>query len=148
MVFGLGKPSGKQIVRRYVAALNARDIAGIAPLLHPRCRFIDSHGEWIEGREAIVAATQRFFAIEPRFRLRIDSVVEHDGELLLRGEAFASNPLFADDAIWSARIEDGGIVFWQAFGPQSAPRLARILSGTGEAALEQAEGPRAGQHLQ
>ncbi|WP_133365758.1 nuclear transport factor 2 family protein [Qipengyuania sediminis] len=128
-MFGLGRRSGKRIVRRYVACLNARDLNGVAALLHPDCRFIDSHGEWIEGRDAIIAATQRFFAIEPRFRMRLDSVVDHGGEILIRGEALASRPEFTADALWCSRVEEGKVVFWQSFGPQTSPRLARILSG-------------------
>ena len=128
-MFGLRRSASKKVVRRYVACLNARDSEGIAVLLHPDCRFIDSHGEWIEGRDAIIAATRRFFSLERRFRLTIDTIVEHDGEILLRGRADAEREEFRRDALWKARVEDGAIVCWQSFGPQSAPRLARILRG-------------------
>lgn len=127
-MFGLGRPTARKVVRRYVDRLNARDVDGIALLLHPHCRFIDSHGEWIEGREAIVAATRRFFAIERKFRLNLEAVVEHEGEVLLRGKASAERAEFRQDALWKARVEGGKIIFWQSFGPQSSPRLARILS--------------------
>lgn len=126
-MFGLGGSRAKKTVRRYVVCLNARDVEGVAALLHPDCRFIDSHGEWIEGREAIIAATRRFFAIEPKFRLTLEAVVEHDGEVLLRGKTDAEHAEFRQDALWKARIEEGTIVFWQSFGPHSSPRLARIL---------------------
>jgi hypothetical protein len=132
-VFGLGRPSAKTIVRRYVACLNARDLPGVAALLHPQCRFIDSHGEWIEGRSNIIAATERFFAIEPAFRLRIDTLVEHEGEILLKGEASAMHDEFNKDALWRARVEDNLVVYWQSFGPQGSPHLARILRGEREA---------------
>ena len=128
-MFGLGRRSGKAIVRQYIGCLNARDLDGVAALLHPECRFIDSHGEWIEGRDAIIAATARFFAIEPRFRIKVDSLSDHQGEILLRGKASASRPEFTTDALWRARVEQGGIVYWQSFGPQTSPRLARILAG-------------------
>jgi hypothetical protein len=128
-VFGLGRRSAKSVVRRYVACLNARDVAGIGALLHPACRFIDSHGEWIEGRENIIAATARFFAIEPAFRLAIEAVIEHRGEILLRGKALATHEEFRRDALWLAQVEDGLVRCWQSFGPQGSPRLARILRG-------------------
>jgi ketosteroid isomerase-like protein len=131
-LFGLGNSAAKKVVRRYVACLNARDLDGVAALLHPECRFIDSHGDWIEGREAIIAATRHFFAIEHRFRLTLETIVEHDGEILLRGKADAEREEFRQDALWKARIEDGAILCWQSFGPQSAPRLARILRSADE----------------
>lgn len=130
-MFGLGNSTSKKVVRRYVACLNARDLDGIAVLLHPNCRFVDSHGEWIEGRNAIIAATRRFFSLERRFRLTLHAIVEHDGEILLRGKADAEHEEFRQDALWKARVENGAIIFWQSFGPQTAPRLARILRGDG-----------------
>lgn len=131
-MFGWGKSTDGKIVRRYVAALNARDVDRVAELLHPDCRFIDSHGEWIEGRDAIIAATRRFFALEKAFRLKLDAVIEHDGEVLLRGKAEAEQPEFRRDALWKARVEGGKIIFWQSFGPQDSPRLARILSAASD----------------
>jgi hypothetical protein len=128
-MFGFGRQSDKTIVRRYIACLNARNLAGIEELLHADCRFIDSHGEWIEGRQAIVAATERFFAIEPAFRLQIDTLIEHDEEILLKGKALATQEEFRKDALWRARVEDRLIILWQSFGPQGSPRLARILRG-------------------
>ena len=127
-MFGLGRSTAKAIVRRYVARLNARDVDGIAALLHPSCRLIDSHGEWIEGREAIVAATRRFFELEGQFRLKLHTLVEHDGEWLLRGSTAAERSEFRTEALWRARVEDGLVIFWQSFGPQSSPRLTRILT--------------------
>lgn len=128
-MFGLGRPSGKVIVRRYIACLNARNVPGVSALLHPECRLIDSHGQWIEGRGAIIAATERFFAIEPDFRLVIHAIVETDGEILLRGESFATLEEFRRNALWRARVQDGLIIYWQSFGPDGSPDLARILRG-------------------
>lgn len=130
-MFGLGRTTAKTIVRRYIACLNARDVDGIGALLHPRCRFIDSHGEWIEGREAIIAATRRFFALESRFHLKLNTLVDQEGEVLLRGESTAELEEFRRESLWRARTEEGRIIFWQSFGPQSSPRLARILTQHG-----------------
>lgn len=135
-MFGLGRGSAKTIVRRYVACLNARDLPGVAALLHRECRFIDSHGEWIEGSANVIAATKRFFAIEPAFRLEVDALVEHEGDILLRGRALATHEEFSRDALWRARVEDSLVICWQSFGPQGSPRLARILRGEADASDE------------
>ena len=116
-MFALGRPSAKAIVRRYLACLNARDIDGVAALLHPDCRLIDSYGEWIEGADRIIAATKRLLTLEPAFRIRVDALVEHEGEIFLRGKTFAESAEFLADAFWRARVEDSLIKCWQSFGP-------------------------------
>ncbi len=128
-MFGLGRSSAKAIVRRYIACLNARDLAGVSALLHPDCRLIDSHGQWIEGRAAIIAATERFFAIEPAFKMTVHAIVEHDGEILLRGETAATQEIFRQDALWRARVVEGRVISWQSFGPNGSPHLAQLLRG-------------------
>lgn len=128
-MFGFGSKSAETIVKRYVALLNARDRDGIAALLHANCRFVDSRGEWIDGHDNIVLATDRFFALEPRFVLTADSVVQHQGEVLLRGSTSAERPELRTDMLWRARVDHGKLVFWQSYGPSSSLHLARILGG-------------------
>lgn len=115
-----------------MACLNARDLAGIAALLHPDCRLIDSYGEWIDGPNAVIAATERLFALDSAFKIRIDTLVELEGEIFLRGRTFAERAEFQANAFWRARIEDGLIRSWQSFGPVPSGHLARILGDAAE----------------
>lgn len=128
-MFGFGSKAAENVVRRYVVLLNARDRDGIADLLHPACRFVDSRGEWIDGRETALRATDNFFALEPRFELTIDSVVKHEGEVLLRGVTSAHRPELRTDILWRARVKEGKLILWQSYGPSSSLHLARILAG-------------------
>ena len=137
-MFGFGSSTAEKVVRRYVASLNARDLAAIADMLHPVARFVDSRGEWIEGRDNLVCATERFFAFEPGFFLTADSIVKHRGEILLRGSTAAVRPELRTDILWRARVDAGKLAFWQSYGPSSSLPLARILGG--ELAQSGAEG--------
>ncbi len=128
-MFGFGSSTAENVIRRYVALLNARDSEGIAALLHPDCRFIDSRGEWIDGRDNVALATERFFALEPRFVLTADSVIPHKGEVLLRGTTSAERPELRTDILWRARVEQRLLILWQSYGPSSSLHLARILGG-------------------
>lgn len=129
-MFGLGRKKSVKVVDRYVSALNARDSGRIAYLLAPDCRYVDSQGDYIEGREAIVDATERFFDLEQHYRLSPTSRVERDGEVLLRGSASADDPRLSTDTLWKARVQRGKITHWQSYGPPDAPHLARIIGGT------------------
>lgn len=117
----------QKIVRRYVAFLNARNVIGLSSLLHPDCCLIDSYGERIEGRDAVMQATNRFFELEPNFYLRIDTLVVHERDIMLRGQAIATRPEFSADAMWRASVESGLIMCWQSFGPNASARLAKML---------------------
>ncbi|RYG87259.1 MAG: nuclear transport factor 2 family protein [Alphaproteobacteria bacterium] len=126
-VFRIGLRSARRMVRRYVAFLNARDLDGIAGLLHERCCLVDRYGDRIEGREAVIRATERFFELEPHFYLRIDALVEHEGDIMLRGQAIATRPEFQADAMWRVSFEHGLISCWASFGPHASARLAQLL---------------------
>lgn len=128
-VFGLVRKASESIVRRYVGFPNARNLPGVISLLHPDCCLIDSFGDRIDGRDAVVAATERFFDLEPSFHMRINALIEHQGDILLRGETQASRPEFHANATWRARIENDLILCWQSFGLQASARLAHLLGG-------------------
>lgn len=126
-MFGFSRRSAKRIVRRYVTCFNRRDIAGIADLLHPDCCLIDNFGERIEGRASVVEATRQLFAMDPDLSLRVDTVVEHEGDLMLRGHASASIPELAGPAMWRATCKEGLIICWQSFGPDEQAHLVEML---------------------
>lgn len=126
-MFGLGKSQSIKVVDRYVAALNARDSGKIAYLLADDVRFVDSHGEWIEGREQVIDATERFFAMEKNFHLDADSTIERNGEVLMQGSTRADDPSLRHDTLWKARVIKGKLAFWQSYGRAEAPHLTRIL---------------------
>ena len=128
-MFALNRHSPKAIVQRYVRCLNARDLGGLSSLIHPHCQLIDSFGGRIEGHDAIVAATERFFALEPHFHLTVDKLVEHEGDILLRGRTTATRPEFQAEAMWRACVEDRLVACWQSFGPSPSARLADVLGG-------------------
>ena len=121
------RQSPEAIVRRYVGYLNGRDMDGVASLLHPRCQLIDAFGGRIEGHTNVVGATQRLFILEPKFHVRIKTLVMHEGDVLLRGHTSAERAEFQAEAMWRARVEDGLIICWQSFGPEPSARLAELL---------------------
>lgn len=119
-------PEPIRVVRRYLAAMNARDAERVETLLDEHVRYVDSRGEWIQGRDNVATATRRFFALEPSYNLHDMTIVMHDGDVLLKGKASASEERLTHDTLWRARTRKGKVVHWQSYGDDS-PALARIL---------------------
>ena len=113
-------------MRQYIAALNARDPDTIGSLLAENCRFVDSTGGWVEGRDNAMAATRAFLDFETNFRINEEDIVLRGDEVLVRGSTSAKNPQLAKDKLWRAKVEGGKLALWQSYGTESLP-LARIL---------------------
>ena len=69
----------RKIVRRYIEALNKRDIDQIGALFHADCRLVDSNGGWIEGRRNAIVATRKLIHLEPHFHLAVSSITRRGG---------------------------------------------------------------------
>ncbi len=125
-MFGL-TPKPIRIIKRYVDAVNAGNADVVADMMSPDCRYVDSSGRWIDGRENVRLATTRFFELEKNFRIRESSMVLHDGDVLIRGTVTADDPVLAQDTLWLARVKDGKVSYWQSFGKGLPVSLTRIL---------------------
>ena len=106
--------------------MNARDADKVESLLADDVRYVDSRGEWIQGRDNVAAATRRFFDLEPSYNLHDMTIVMHDGEVLLKGRASAQEERLTHDTLWRARTRKNKLTHWQSYGEDS-PALARIL---------------------
>lgn len=125
-IFRSRKAVAVSVVKRFIAALNARDIDSIAELLDDDCRVVDSSGGWIDGRQNLLEAVGIFFEFDPAFRLEADQVLMHGEEVLIRGSTVASHPHLASITLWRARVWKGKVAYFQGFGDKALP-LARIL---------------------
>ena len=127
-ILGLQKRKDYRVVRQYIAALNARDIAVIDRLLADDVRFTDSRGGSLEGHGHVMVATDRFMELERHFHIRIDALSWRDGEVLVQGQSSADAPELATDTLWRASVRGGKLRRWQSYGGPNAPHLARLLN--------------------
>ncbi|WAT18873.1 nuclear transport factor 2 family protein [Aurantiacibacter sp. MUD11] len=114
-------------MRRYVDAVNSRDFDAMSDMLHDDFSFIDSRGYRISGRENCIAAHKAFFELEDSFSFHIDNYTMRDDLVLMRGHSKARDPRLASARLWTARVRDGKMLFWQNFGDQKSPALAHLL---------------------
>lgn len=118
-----------EVVRRYIAALNARDIGVIEALVGSECKFIDSLGGWIAGRDDCIEAARRFFEFAPDFSLAVETIAVHGGDVLVSGRTSAEEPMLRCDRLWRARTDGTYLLEWQSYGEGSRLPLARALMG-------------------
>jgi hypothetical protein len=116
-----------RVVRDYIAAINARDIAAVERIFGAECRLIDSRGGWISGYGECVEATRRMLALPIEFRLEADDIVSRPPDVLVRGRMHSSDPRLALDCLWRARTDGRHLLEWQSFATGDSLPLARML---------------------
>lgn len=66
------KNSAESVARAFVAAINRRDVDGLAELMTPGHRFVDSLGNVVEGREKMRAGWVGYFRMVPDYSIEIE----------------------------------------------------------------------------
>jgi ketosteroid isomerase-like protein len=126
-VFGLHH--SLKTARRYVECVNARDVDGLREILDADCKLIDARGDWIEGRDNCLSAFERFFAIEPAYRLEVETMGRSGEHVLITGRSRASDPRFATSRVFRARCDEHVLFEWQSYSDQQGTAICRLLAG-------------------
>lgn len=102
------------VVQAFNAAINGRDLDGLASLMSDDHQFVDAAGGRVEGKLACVDAWRRFFETFPDYRNHFDAVRGDDaGSVDVRGRSECSEPALRGPARWHAEIVDGLVRLWQ-----------------------------------
>lgn len=124
-----GRHHSLKTSQRYIDCVNARDLAGLRAVLAESCRLIDAGGGWMEGRETCLAAFERFFALEPNYRLEIASMSRNGQDVLIKGRSTASDPRFAASTLFRARCYENQLHEWQSYSAAKGAAVCRLLIG-------------------
>ena len=114
-------------VRRYIGAVNSRDLMSIEALLAPDVRFIDSSGEALDGRELVLAGHRAFFDWESAFRMAVERITFCKGEVLMSGQADAAEPALRRKSLWRARADGGLLTEWQTISDARPIAFSRLI---------------------
>jgi len=66
--------SAEVVARAFVAAINRQDVEGLAGLMTPGHRFVDSLGNAVEGREKMRAGWVGYFRMVPDFSVVVEEI--------------------------------------------------------------------------
>ena len=124
-----GRHHSLKTSQRYVECINAHDIGGLRTVLAERARLIDAGGGWIEGRDTCLDAFERFFALEPNYRLEIASMSRNGADVLIKGKSTADDPRFAISTLFRARCDDAHLHEWQSYSAAKGAAICRLLAG-------------------
>jgi ketosteroid isomerase-like protein len=107
----------REILRRWLAAINDHDVGTLVALMAPAFVFVDSLGNQVQGAAKMAAGWQAYFAMCPNFWVRADHVSGDGPTLLLVGEAGGTidGEAWRIPSAWSAVVRHGKIWEWRVF---------------------------------
>lgn len=117
-------PSPEEVVRRFMAAINAHDVEAVLSLMTEDHRFTDAAGGSISGHGPLRAAWQGYFTWFPNYEITAEQVFSRGGTVAVFGHAggtFAPGVGSVADntwhlpAAWLADVRDGYVAHWRVF---------------------------------
>jgi ketosteroid isomerase-like protein len=118
-----------RIARQFVDAVNAHDLEAIGAIVDEGCKIIDARGGWMEGRETCVKGLERFFALDPDYRIHVESIGRTGDNALIAGHVTARDPQFATTRLWRALADGRHLREWQSYSDELGPSVSHLLAG-------------------
>jgi uncharacterized protein (TIGR02246 family) len=116
--------SPESIAQSFIRAINRQDVEGLAALMAPEHRFVDSLSSVVEGREKMRAAWAAYFRMVPDYSIAIDETFS-DGPVVLmlgvvEGTYSPDGTLKAENrwktsAAFRAQVEEDMIAEWRVY---------------------------------
>jgi uncharacterized protein (TIGR02246 family) len=116
--------SAENVARAFVRAINRQDMDGLAELMAPEHRFVDSLGNVAQGREVVSAGWIAYFRMVPDYSIAVDEVLIDGPVAVMLGLAqgtYAPSGLLKPENHWEtplairAFVEDGLIAEWRVY---------------------------------
>ena len=114
----------REIVEAFVAAINGGRAESIVSIMDRNGVFVDSLGNRIAGREALLAGWRAYLQLFPDYRIEIDALLVDEGEALLHGRAGATlhragravdGGHWQIPAAWRAVTDAKRVLLWQVY---------------------------------
>ena len=116
--------SAKDIVDKFVAAINSHDVNSIGQLMSEDCVYIDSDGTTHDDVEQMIQGWADYFRMFPDYKIEAPEFVVSGETIILLSRASGTyttdGKLHLENyweipAAWKAVIADGKIKLWQVF---------------------------------
>jgi uncharacterized protein (TIGR02246 family) len=126
------------VARAFVRAINRQDMDGLAELMAPEHRFVDSLGNVAKGREVVSAGWIAYFRMVPDYSIAVDEVLIDGPVAVMLGLAqgtYAPSGLLKAENHWEtplairAFVEDGLIAEWRAYADNEPIRQMMKSAG-------------------
>jgi ketosteroid isomerase-like protein len=116
--------SALDLVLAFVARINAHDVPGLATLMSPDHRFVDSLGAVVTGREQMTRGWVGYFQMVPDYHIEVSRAFTDGVDVVLLGLARGTysrdgkldpHNEWSTPAAWRARVENELIAEWQVY---------------------------------
>ena len=116
--------SAQSVAQAFVRAINRQDVDGVAALMSPTHRFIDSLGNVIEGREKMRAGWAAYFRMVPDYCIAIEEFYPDEAVIVMLGMAagtYTRDGNLNAENLWQtpvairALVEDGLVAEWRVY---------------------------------
>ena len=84
------KLNGKDIVRKYIEAINSHNIQAMRNLMTLDHTFIDAEGKEMKGREKILDGWPGYYDMFPDYKIKVESIIEEGSIVAVFGSTFAT----------------------------------------------------------
>lgn len=115
-----------KVTRRFLAAVEARDLAACGALMHDDFRYIDSRGNVLEGKAAGLELFERLMLFHGDSRIVVSSMTERRDCALIRGRVESSEERLAGESLWKLRVVKGLLCEIESHRFDTRP-MARLL---------------------
>jgi ketosteroid isomerase-like protein len=114
----------REIVEAFVDAINSRRAERVVSLMERNGAFVDSLGNRVEGREALLAGWRGYFQLFPDYRIQIEGMLVDEQETMLHGWAEGTlhrggRPVeggaWRIPAAWRAIADARRVLLWQVY---------------------------------
>jgi uncharacterized protein (TIGR02246 family) len=118
------KNQAEAVAQAFVRAINRQDVEGLAALMAPEFRFIDSLGKVVVGREKMRAGWAAYFRMVPNYSIAVEESFCDGPVAMLLGVAegtYAPDGMLKAENRWKtqaairAHVEDGLVVEWRVY---------------------------------
>ncbi|MEV7000995.1 nuclear transport factor 2 family protein [Streptomyces sp. NPDC093982] len=110
------------VVQRFNAAINDRDLTELASLMSDDHTFIDTAGNTVSGKGACIEAWRAFFAAFADYRNVFTDLTVGDEVVSVSGYSLCSRAELAGPALWTARVTGGLVGEWRVRTDSPAAR--------------------------
>jgi uncharacterized protein (TIGR02246 family) len=133
--------STEAVAQAFVRAINRQDADGLASLMAPEYRFVDSLGNVVQGRGKMRAGWAAYFSMVPDYSIAVEETFCDGPVVLLLGVAegtYAPNGEMKVENQWKtpsairAQIEDGLVAEWRVYADNEPirERMRKSVPGT------------------
>jgi uncharacterized protein (TIGR02246 family) len=126
------------VAQAFVRAINRQDVEGLAALMAPEHRFIDSLGNVVEGREKMRAAWAAYFRMVPDYTIAVEETICDEPVVVMLGVAqgtYSPDGKLRAENRWEtpaalrALIEDGLVAEWRVYADNEPIRQVMRKAG-------------------